>query len=39
MFIHVTIMEVVQVPIMKVIDVPVMLNGLMATARAVYMVV
>jgi len=39
MFIHVTIMEVVQVSIMKVIDVPVMLNGLMATARAVYMVV
>ena len=39
MLIDVTIVEVMQMPIMEIIDMPVMLNGLMATARAVYMVV
>jgi hypothetical protein len=39
MFIVVTLVGVVQMPVVKVIDVPVMLNGLVATVRAVNVVV
>jgi hypothetical protein len=39
MFIVVTLVSVVQMPVMKVIDVTVVLNGLVATVRAVNVVV